>query len=430
MPLSDTPKYTVQSLLTRPMIIAILFVILGSFWVIGMITTVATLVTFAVISILILGIDTLDKTAGLPTEHDDNANSIITTRRNGGIKSVRANTLHAVPLPILIIGEDHRISFANNAAKELIGDEIAGDDVHKYLRQSKIVEAIQKIFLDGEKYAGVIRYENAQKRSFDVTISRVSGTGSKKVPTQAMAFFYEVTSLLQTEQMRVDFVANASHELRTPLSSVIGFIETLQGPAKNDPPARERFLGIMQTETERMVRLIDDLLSLSRIEMSRHESPDSKVNLSTMISSVVLTASAVGKDRGMSFKTNIESGAEYAIADPDQLMQVLINLTVNAAKYADRDTTVYLDAVAAKSEGKVKISVRDEGPGIAEDHLARLTERFYRVDNARSRKMGGTGLGLAIVKHILLRHDSMLHVESGVGRGTIFSFELDAPSDK
>lgn len=430
MSLSDPPKYTVQSLLTRPMIITILFVILVSFWAIGMISTVAALVTFTVVSILILGIDTLDKTAGLPTENDDNAQSIITTRRSGGIKSVRANTLHAVPLPILIIGEDHRISFANNAAKELIGDEIAGNDVHKYLRQSKIVEAIQKIFIDGEKYAGVIRYENKQKRSFDVTISRVSGTGSKKVPTQAMAFFYEVTSLLQTEQMRVDFVANASHELRTPLSSVIGFIETLQGPAKDDPPARERFLGIMQTETERMVRLIDDLLSLSRIEMSRHESPDSKVNLSTMISSVVLTASAVGKDRGMSFKTNIESGADYAIADPDQLMQVLINLTVNAAKYADRDTTVYLDAIAGDSDGKVKISVRDEGPGIAEDHLARLTERFYRVDNARSRKMGGTGLGLAIVKHILLRHDSVLHVESGVGKGTIFSFELDAKMAK
>jgi len=427
MPVSKTPSINLQSLLTRPAIVAILFVILAVFWFLGMISNVAAIVTFGAMALLVLSIETLDKTAGLPSEDNDSAQSIITTRRSGGIKSVRANTLHAVPLPILIIGEDHRISFANNAAKELIGDEIAGNDVHKYLRQSKIVEAIQKIFIDGEKYAGVIRYENNQKRSFDVTISRVSGTGSKKVPTQAMAFFYEVTSLLQTEQMRVDFVANASHELRTPLSSVIGFIETLQGPAKNDPPARERFLGIMQTETERMVRLIDDLLSLSRIEMSRHEAPDSEVNLTTMINSIVLTASAVGKDRGMSFKTNIGKNAERVVADPDQLMQVLINLTVNAAKYADRDTTVFVDAAMDDDTRKIKISIRDEGPGITEDHLARLTERFYRVDNARSRKMGGTGLGLAIVKHILLRHDSVLNVESEVGSGTIFSFELSAP---
>lgn len=423
-----TSSISLLSLLSRPVIITVLFVILAIFWSVEMISGVAGFVTFVAMAILIMNIETLDKTAGLPSEDGDSPQSIITTRRSGGIKSVRANTLHAVPLPILIIGEDHRISFANNAAKELIGDEIAGNDVHKYLRQSKIVEAIQKIFIDGEKYAGVIRYENNQKRSFDVTISRVSGTGSKKVPTQAMAFFYEVTSLLQTEQMRVDFVANASHELRTPLSSVIGFIETLQGPAKNDRPARERFLGIMQTETERMVRLIDDLLSLSRIEMSRHEAPDSEVNLITMINSVVLTASAVGKDRGMLFKVNIEKEAGRVIADPDQLMQVLINLTVNAAKYADRDTTIFVDATTDAATGKIKISIRDEGPGITEEHLARLTERFYRVDNARSRKMGGTGLGLAIVKHILLRHDSVLNVESQVGMGTSFSFELSAPA--
>lgn len=395
-----------------------------------MVSALAAIVIFIITSALILGVSILNKTDVLPSENADNAHPIITTRRSGGIKSVRANTLHAVPLPILIIGEDHRISFANNAAKELIGDEIVGNDVHKYLRQSKIVEAIQKIFVGGEKYAGVIRHENSQKRSFDVTVSRVSGTGSKKVPTQAMAFFYEVTSLLQTEQMRVDFVANASHELRTPLSSVIGFIETLQGPAKNDQPARERFLRIMQTETERMVRLIDDLLSLSRIEMSRHESPNSSVNLSAMINGVVLTASAVGKERGMSFKKHIEPGADRVIADPDQLVQVLINLTVNAAKYADRGTTVFVDAVVNDDNGKVKISIRDEGPGILQEHLARLTERFYRVDNARSRKMGGTGLGLAIVKHILLRHDSILNVDSEVGKGTIFSFELSAPANK
>jgi len=228
----------------------------------------------------------------------------------------------------------------------------------------------------------------------------------------------------------VDFVANASHELRTPLSSVIGFIETLQGPAKDDAPARERFLGIMQTETERMVRLIDDLLSLSHIEMSRHEAPNTEVNLIALINSIVLTASSIGEERNIKFETNIAADAKRVIADPDQLMQVLINLSVNAAKYADRDTTVFVSATKNADKNTVSISIRDQGPGILQEHVARLTERFYRIDDARSRKMGGTGLGLAIVKHILLRHDSLLNVESQIGKGTIFSFELKAPDNK
>ncbi len=416
------------SLLTRRMVIAVLLALFTFFWSLDLISTQAAVVILAVTIILLLQLDRADtnNTEKKPAKKQDD--SIGFGGQGSGMSSVWAKTLHAVPLPILIIGEDHGVSFANHAAEELLGEDVVGNDVYLYLRQSKIVDAIQKIFVDGKKNAGVIRFTNSQKRAFDVTISRVSGTGSKDVPTQAMAFFYEVTSMLQTEQMRVDFVANASHELRTPLSSVIGFIETLQGPAKGDALARERFLGIMQTETERMVRLIDDLLSLSRIEMSRHESPDSEVNLATMINSIVLTASSIGKERGIKFEANIDAGAEKVVADPDQLMQVLINLTVNAAKYADRDTTVFVSAATNVDNNIISISIRDEGPGILHEHLARLTERFYRIDDARSRKMGGTGLGLAIVKHILLRHDSLLNVESQVGKGTVFSFELKAPN--
>jgi len=429
MPKSDQPFLRLHDIFTPRLIIAVLFVLLVSFWSLSLIDALVAGVIFVVTSFLILKLNLSTNHAYPGGLADDQKQHARLGRQSGGIKSVRAKTLHAVPLPILIVSEDHLISFANYAAEELLGEDVVGNDVSLYLRQPQLVEAIRKIFIDSQKFAGAIRFTNSQKRSFDVTISRVSGTRSKDVPTQAMAFFYEVTSMLQTEQMRVDFVANVSHELRTPLSSISGFIETLQGPAKDDLPAQERFLGIMQTETERMVRLIDDLLSLSKIEMSRHEPPKSEVNLASMINSIAATASAAGKERGITFETNIAAGAERVIADPDQLMQVLLNLSVNAAKYAERGTTVFVCAAKSKSQGKIDISIRDEGPGILQEHLARLTERFYRIDDARSRKMGGTGLGLAIVKHILLRHDSLLNVESQVGIGTTFSFTLKAPQE-
>lgn len=411
-----------QALLSERTIIIALLALLAFFWSVALVDTIAALLIFLTIAGLLVRLEFKRHRTALRTRIAETRK--LEFNKRGGIKSVRANTLNAVPLPILIIGEDHRISFANHAALDLLGSDIVGNDVYIYLRQSKIVNAIEKIFDDGKKHAGVVRYTNKKKRSFDVTISRVSGTGGDEVPTQAMAFFYEITSMLQTEQMRVDFVANASHELRTPLSSLIGFIETLQGPAKDDLPAHERFLGIMQSEAERMVRLIDDLLSLSKIEMSRHEAPDTEVNVEAMINSVVLTAAAVGKERGVDFKIDVDSGASRVVADPDQLMQVLLNLAVNAAKYADRDSTVHVSAQAAKNKKYICLAIRDEGPGISKEHLARLTERFYRVDDARSRKMGGTGLGLAIVKHILIRHGSVLDVKSVVGEGSTFSFRL------
>lgn len=411
-----------HSLLNERSILITLLLLLAFFWSINLMDTFAAIVTAGVVGGLLIRFEIKRRLAA----HRERRVNLQKKRdaQQLGVKSVRANTLNGVPLPILIIRDDHRISFANTAALELLGQKIVDNDVLLYLRQPKFVEALDDIFTSGKKNAGTMRYTNKQKRSFDVTISRLSGTGKKDVPTQAMAFFYEVTSMLQTEQMRVDFVANASHELRTPLSSLMGFIETLQGPAKDDPPARDRFLSIMQSEAERMIRLIDDLLSLSKIEMSRHEVPDTQTNLKSLIDSVVLTASAVGKDRGIAFETDIHDDAADVIADHDQLLQVFLNLTVNAAKYADEDTIVHVTAQPTKGGKYVNVSIRDEGPGIAEEHLARLTERFYRVDNARSRQMGGTGLGLAITKHILLRHETTLEVDSKVGEGTTFGFRL------
>ncbi|NVJ98126.1 MAG: hypothetical protein HWE25_08240 [Alphaproteobacteria bacterium] len=338
--------------------------------------------------------------------------------------SIRAKALDLLPSPFLLIDSNHQIAVANVAARELLGSEIVGNDVSLYLRQSNFVAALEATLSDPDADLQVIRYTTSKDRSFDVTVAAVPQMKSDRNGPEAMLFFYEVTSLIRAEQMRADFVANASHELRTPLTSILGFIETLIGPAADDIEAHGRFLGIMQTEAERMVRLIDDLLSLSRIEMTRYVAPDMEVDLSKLIVNTVSTLQPRASDRGITLKSDIPSGLPLVRADGDQLTQVFINLLSNAAKYCDQDSSVHVTAAPALQEGWIHLTIRDEGPGISEEHLGRLTERFYRVDTARSRKMGGTGLGLAIVKHILLRHDSALEIKSELGKGTTFAFKL------
>jgi two-component system, OmpR family, phosphate regulon sensor histidine kinase PhoR len=227
--------------------------------------------------------------------------------------------------------------------------------------------------------------------------------------------------------MRVDFVANASHELRTPLASLTGFIETLQGPAKNDPNAREQFLGIMLDQARRMKRLIDDLLSLSRIEMRAHVVPDTEVDLTAIVRHVIDALAPVAIENEVDVRLTVPSTPVILPGDRDELVQVASNLIENAIKYgADGkrvDVTIEPDANAQGAPGMI-LSVRDFGPGIAAEHLPRLTERFYRVDVKESRERKGTGLGLAIVKHIVQRHRGRLSVESVVGQGATFQVRL------
>jgi two-component system phosphate regulon sensor histidine kinase PhoR len=243
-----------------------------------------------------------------------------------------------------------------------------------------------------------------------------------------LVLFDDITQARMTERMRVDFVANASHELRTPLATLSGFIETLQGPAAEDAPARRRFLDIMHHEAERMSRLIEDLLSLSRIEIDKHVRPSALVQLAGIVTEV-------GKTLAMRLDADqrrlvVEESPDLplVIADRDQLLQVLHNLVSNALKYGRTGTAVTVQVVPEPAIGNqpatVRISVTDVGEGISAEHLPRLTERFYRVDSQRSRKMGGTGLGLAIVKHIVERHRGRLEIESRPGEGTRVSVLL------
>jgi two-component system phosphate regulon sensor histidine kinase PhoR len=220
--------------------------------------------------------------------------------------------------------------------------------------------------------------------------------------------------------MRTDFVANASHELRTPLASLRGFIETLQGPARNDPRAQEKFLGIMQEQVTRMSRLVDDLMSLSRLELKAKVTPDDAVDLVPLIGSVCDALAPLAADVGVEIKRIVPEGPVNVSGDSDELTQVFENLIENACKYGQEGKKVEVRLSAVKGQ-PVEVSIQDYGPGIPEEHVPRLTERFYRVNVESSRSKKGTGLGLAIVKHILTRHRARLVIRSEVGKGSTFT---------
>ncbi|MFM7083871.1 MAG: sensor histidine kinase [Hyphomicrobium sp.] len=256
----------------------------------------------------------------------------------------------------------------------------------------------------------------------------VSVTPLLKVSTLILQFRDKSGEILLS-QMQSDFIANASHELRTPLASIKGFIETLQGSARTDETARVRFLSIMDEQAARMNRILDDLLSLSRIEMRAHLHPNTSVNIIEIIQKVLSSLELLAQQAKMKLKFQPPHISQLVIGDRDELEQVVQNLVHNAIKYGTAGGTVEVSLERKKSNDGTKsvleLSVKDDGPGIPPEHLPRLTERFYRVDSARSREQGGTGLGLSIVKHILKRHKTDLSIRSELGKGSIFSTTLE-----
>jgi two-component system phosphate regulon sensor histidine kinase PhoR len=252
----------------------------------------------------------------------------------------------------------------------------------------------------------------------------------------AVLRLHDLTSIKRTEQMRADFVANVSHELKTPLASLIGYIETLRGPARDDKDAGERFLAIMEAQAQRMNCLVEDLLSLSRIELHEHTAPTGEVDLPGLLRQIAESQQARMEARGQRIELSFGEGPLVAVGDRTELLEVFENLLDNAIKYSGNDTTIDVTARRANRDGSVPavpakapmiaVAVKDHGCGIAEEHLSRLTERFYRVDAARSRQLGGTGLGLAIVKHIVNRHRGELRIESELDVGSTFTVLLPA----
>ena len=264
-----------------------------------------------------------------------------------------------------------------------------------------------------------------------VTPVKLANAGDTR-PDILLMTFNDLTPLRRVEEMRADFIANASHELRTPLAALLGFIETLQGPAKNDPVAREKFLGIMQGQATRMARLIDDLLSLSRIELNAHLQPNTPLDLAPIVRQVADGLQTLARDREVVIKVVAPPDALIVLGDRDELIRALENLVENALKYGAAGKRIDITLTRGQTRAgvpEVRVAVRDYGPGIAPEHLPRLTERFYRVDVADSRAQGGTGLGLALVKHVLNRHGGRLSIESTPGAGASFTMHLPLHTD-
>ena len=340
--------------------------------------------------------------------------------------------LDALPEPLLLLDAERKIVRANRAAESLLDGQVIGRHIAASLRNPQLIEAVEQTI------------EGAGGRDIEFTlqapVERTFAARVEPLPepreggAAVLLALVDFTAVRRTDQMRADFVANASHEIRTPLATLMGFIETLQGSARDDPAARERFLAIMDQHSKRMARLVEDLLSLSRIEMNEHTPPTEAVLLPSLLANVHNTLAWQAEKRGVTVAIDAEDGLPPVIGDGDELTQVFLNLVDNAIKYGDAEGTVSVEArrVAeaqaagwmASNDGAVAVSVVDRGAGIPREHLPRLTERFYRVDKARSRELGGTGLGLAIVKHIVNRHRGALSIDSTPGEGSTFTVYL------
>jgi len=359
--------------------------------------------------------------------------------RAEAVAASRARLLDSLPEPLLMVSADRQVVSANASARTVFGREIDGRPLTAILRDPAALDAVDAALLDGRRRDFQLTLTGPVERGFEGLVEPFGDDGGPE-EARLIVLLHDVTSLIRAEQMRADFVANASHELRTPLTSILGFIETLRGPARDDMEAHERFLGIMFQQASRMKRLIEDLLSLSRIELREHTPPTDTVDLREVLESVAEGLQIQIRDKGMRLVLDLPDEDVCAIGDADELGQVFQNLMSNAVKYGRPETAVVVRVgpVArgpasmphATRHGCVAIHVQDHGDGIAKEHLPRLTERFYRVDTARSRQMGGTGLGLAIVKHIVNRHRGALTIDSKVGEGSVFSVYLPAADAK
>lgn len=343
-------------------------------------------------------------------------------------QTLARSLIDGIPLPAVLIDTAEQIVAANPAAQTLFGATAIGRHFVLTLRQPGVSEAIEAAI--HQRKPGLARHVilgPSHEITYRVTISPVEGDGL----SGALCVFEDISELEQMGQMRRDFVANVSHELRTPLTALLGFIETLRGAAKDDAPARERFLSIMNREAERMNRLVRDLLSLSRVESEERIRPTHPVDLRALVASAITTIRPMADATGVTIEKVADDSDFTLPADPDQLTQVLQNLIENAVKYGlpGKLVTVRLTHIPRDPSLRcpaISISVIDHGDGIDPVHLPRLTERFYRVDTHRSREKGGTGLGLAIVKHIVNRHRGRFRIESTVGKGSTFSVILPA----
>jgi len=326
-----------------------------------------------------------------------------------------------MPDAAIVLDREARVIVANTAARTIAPALARGQPLSLALRMPEIVDAVRQAAASGEPRRVEFSQRVPVDRWFAAHVAPLSGTAGLM-----LLVLHDLTPLRRIEEMRVDFVANASHELRTPLAALSGFIDTLRGPARDDATARERFLAIMKTQATRMARLIDDLLSLSRIELTEHLHPDKPIDLVPIVRQVTDSLQTLALDRNVEIDLALPAEPMIVLGDRDELTRVFENLVENALKYGAPGKRVSISFATAKGPAGTEalVAVRDYGPGIAAEHLPRLTERFYRVDVTQSRAEGGTGLGLSLVKHILIRHRGRIVIESEAGKGATFTARL------
>ena len=352
-------------------------------------------------------------------------------RQRASIDNLAASAqaiIDGLPDPLIAVDRQRRIVRTNRAAVALLGAVGADRDLSTALRHPQLLSAIDSLldtadgnFVGPDQVAVEIVLSGAPELDVIAHARRLPRPAADR--SLVLIVLHDTTALRRAERMRADFVANASHELKTPIAGITGFIETLRGPARDDSAARERFLGIMADQADRMRRLVDDLLMLSRIEQHEHSRPDTEVDLARVLAGVEDLLQLKASSREVQIELDVDPALPQAVGDYDELTIVFQNLIDNAIKYA-RPATAVKVAARALEGGGVSVAVSDEGDGIPASHLPRLTERFYRVDTARSRQLGGTGLGLAIVKHVVNRHRGRLDIQSTPGKGSTFTVTL------
>lgn len=348
--------------------------------------------------------------------------------------STDAEILDHLPNPVVMVNRQRVVTGFNRAANGLFHNLETGRDLTRFIRDPILLDAFDDVANNREtmKHAEFVLASDAH-RHFDVLTARLPAAAGDR---NFVLTFSDLTELRKLEQMRADFATDAGHELRTPLSVLLGFIETLEGPAKDDPDALNQFLPVMRDQAQRMQHLIEDLLSLARIELNEHTPPSENCNVGKIIGKVAESLAMKAQDKGMNIRVTSTLDDTDMVGEEKELTQVFVNLVENAIKYGHTNSDVEVSISLAQNppgalarfrhDRIMAVAIRDHSDGIAREHLPRLTERFYRVDTARSRAVGGTGLGLAIVKHLVQRHRGTMQIESEQGVGSVFTVYLPA----
>ena len=327
--------------------------------------------------------------------------------------SLATAILDAIDDPALIVRRQ-QVEAANQAARNLLGEQIVGRDIRLAIRHPLALNTILASNSADLELVGV----GSADRPWQLTV--------RPIPGGALVRLSDRSALRSAERMRTDFVANASHELRTPLATIIGYAETLADDGPVDEEMRAKFGATIQSEARRMLRIVEDLMSLSRIEADRYRAPDERIDLGEVARIAIEHASTLAERKQCRIEASIAPDLPAVTGDFGQLLQLADNLVGNAIRYGCSEKSCTVHVLVQAIDHRVVLTVSDQGDGIAAEHLPRLTERFYRVDSARSRESGGTGLGLAIVKHIVERHRGTLDIRSAPGKGTEVTVAFEA----